>query len=147
VIKASQAISGDIVLEKLIDTLMRTAIEHAVAQRGLLIIPGVGEQRIEAEARSDRDNVAVDFRHSLVTSSELPDSLLRYGIRTKQSVTLSDASAEHLFSADEYFRRKSPRSVLCLPLVKQRQLTGILYFENNLAPGVFTPNRVSHRTE
>jgi PAS domain S-box-containing protein len=143
VIKASQAISGEIVLEKLIDTLMRTAIEHAGAERGLLILSRDAEQRIEAEARSDHDKVAVHFRQSAVTSLELPDSLFRYVIRTKETVTLNDASAENLFSGDEYFHRKSCRSVLCLPLVKQRQLIGILYFENRLAPGVFTPNRLA----
>ncbi len=143
VVKASQAISGEIVLESLINTLMRTAIEEAGAERGLLILPGVDEQRIEAEARSVSDQVAVHFRRSAVTPLELPDSLIRYVIRTKESVNLSDASAENLFSGDEYFRRKSARSVLCLPLVRQRQLTGILYFENNLAPGVFRPDRLA----
>jgi PAS domain S-box-containing protein len=143
VIKVSQAISGEIVPENLIDTLMRTAIEHAGAEQGVLILLRDAQPLIEAEARTDRDEVTVQFRRSLASSSDLPISLLRYVIRTKESVTLSDASAENLFSEDEYFRRKSPRSVLCLPLVKQRQLTGILYFENNLAPGVFTPNRLA----
>jgi PAS domain S-box-containing protein len=143
VIKVSQAISGEIVLEGLIDTLMRAAIEQAGAERGVLILLRDAEQLIEAEARTDRDEVTVHFRRSLVSSSDLPISLLRYVIRTKESVTLSDASAENLFSEDEYFRRKSPGSVLCLPLVKQRQLTGILYFENNLTPGVFTANRLA----
>jgi PAS domain S-box-containing protein len=143
VIKVFQAISGKIVLESLIDTLMRTAIEHAGAEHGVLILLRDAEPLIEAEARTDRDEVTVHFPRSFVSSSDLPNSLLRYVIRTKESVTLSDASAENLFSEDEYFRRKSPRSVLCLPLVKQRQLTGILYFENNLAPGVFTPNRMA----
>jgi PAS domain S-box-containing protein len=143
VIKVSQAISGEIVLGNLIDTLMRTAIEHAGAEHGVLILLRDAQEQIEAEARTDRDDVTVHFRRSLVSSSDLPISLLRYVIRTKESVTLSDASAESLFSEDEYFRRKSPRSVLCLPLVKQRQITGILYFENNLAPGVFTSNRLA----
>jgi PAS domain S-box-containing protein len=143
VIKVSHAISGEIVLENLIDALMRTAIEHAGAEQGVLILLRDAQQHIEAEARTDRNEVSVHFRRSLVSSSDLPISLLRYVIRTKQSVTLSDASAENLFSEDEYIRRKIPRSVLCLPLVKQRQLTGILYFENNLAPGVFTPNRLA----
>jgi PAS domain S-box-containing protein len=143
VVKVSQVISGEIVLEKLIEKLMQTAIEHAGAERGILILPRDSEQRIEAEARSDRDKVTVHFGQKLVTPSELPDSLIRYVVRTMQSVTLNDASAENLFSEDEYFRRKSARSVLCLPLVKQCQLTGILYFENNLAPGVFTSNRLA----
>jgi GAF domain-containing protein len=110
---------------------------------GLLILQKDGEQQIEAEARSDLDKVALHFHRSALTSFELPVSLLRYVIRTKECVSLSDASAENLFSEDEYFRRKSPRSVLCLPLIKQQQLTGVLYLENNLAPGVLTPARLA----
>ncbi|HTD56631.1 MAG TPA: GAF domain-containing protein, partial [Silvibacterium sp.] len=144
IIKVSQATSGEIVLEKLINTVMRTALEQAGAERSLLILSRGVEHRIEAEARSDRDKVVIHcHRQLLITPSELPESLLRYVIRTQESVILSDASAENIFSEDEYIRRKCPRSVLCLPLIKQRQLMGILYFENNLAPGVFTPNRLA----
>ena len=64
-------------------------------------------------------------------------------IRTKESVILDDASAQNAFSADAYIRGSHPRSVLCLPLVKQAELVGLLYLENNLAPGVFTPVRTS----
>jgi PAS domain S-box-containing protein len=143
VIKVFQAISGEIVQEKLVDTLMRTAIEQAGAERGLLILPGVAEQRVEAEVRCASDRVAVHSRQSIVTPFELPDSLIRYVSRTKRCVTLSDASAENLFAEDEYFRRNSPRSVLCLPVVKQGDLIAILYFENNLVPGAFTPDRLA----
>src|SRR6266478_5224569 len=143
VIKVSQAISGEIVLQKLINKLMRIALEQAGAERGLLILARGKQQRIEAEASSDRGNVTVHFRRSLVTPSELPESLFRYVIRTQQSVTLADALTENLFSEDEYIRRKRPRSVFCLPLIKQRKLMGVLYLENNLAPGVFTPNRLA----
>jgi PAS domain S-box-containing protein len=143
VIKVSQAISGEIVLQKLINKLMRITLEQAGAERGLLILARGKEQRIEAEASSDRGNVTVHFRRSLVTPSELPESLFRYVIRTQQSVTLADALTENLFSEDEYIRRKRPRSVFCLPLIKQRKLMGVLYLENSLAPGVFTPNRLA----
>jgi GAF domain-containing protein len=78
-----------------------------------------------------------------VAPSELPESLFRHVIRTQQSVTLADALTENLFSEDEYIRQKHPRSVFCLPLIKQRKLIGVLYLENNLAPGVFTPNRLA----
>src|SRR5260370_37412412 len=122
---------------------MVIAIEHAGAERGLLMLPHGEEHRIEAEARTGRDRVEVYLRQRVVTPSELPESLLRYVIRTQESVILSDASAENIFSEDEYIRRKWPRSGLCLPLIKQRQVIGILYFENNLAPGVFTPNRLA----
>jgi PAS domain S-box-containing protein len=79
----------------------------------------------------------------LVTPSDLPDSLLHYVIRTQESVILDDASTQNLFSQDEYVRQQCPRSVLCLPLVKQTKLMGVLYLENKLAPRVFTPKRLA----
>jgi len=143
VLKASQAVSGEIVLEKLINKLMQIALEQAGAERGLLILARGNEQLIEAEARSDHDKVTVHFRRSLVTPSELPESLLRYVSRTQESVILGDASTENLFSGDEYIQRKRPRSVFCIPLIKQGRLVGVLYLENSLAPGVFTSGRLA----
>ena len=143
VFRAAQAVSGEIVVEKLIETLLTIAIEQAGAERGLLILPRGVEQWIEAEARSIGDRIEVHFRQALITSSDLPESLLRYVIRTQESLILRDASVENVFSEDEYLRRNRPRSVLCLPLIKQRQLMGILYLENNLAPDVFAPDRLA----
>ena len=143
VVKASHAVAGEIVLEKLIETLMVIALEHAGAERGLLILPHGEELRIAAEARTGRDGVEVQLQDALVTPSDLPDSLLRYVIRTQESVILDDASVQNLFSQDEYVRRQLPRSVLCLPLVKQAKLMGVLYLENKLAPRVFTPKRLA----
>ena len=142
VFKASQAVSSEIVIEKLSETLLIIALEQAGADRALLISPRGDEQWIEAEATSVGDKVGVHFRESLMIPSELPGSLLRYVVRTQEKVILSDASADHLFFEDEYFRRNRPRSVLCLPLIKQRQLIGSLYLENNLVPNVFAPNRL-----
>src|SRR6202011_6107474 len=71
------------------------------------------------------------------------DSLLRYVIRTQESVILDDASVQNLFLQDEYVRRQLPRSILCLPLVKQAKLMGVLYLENKLAPCVFTAKRLA----
>jgi PAS domain S-box-containing protein len=143
VIKVSQTVSGEIVLEKLIDTLMRTAIEHAGAERGLLILPRGEDLLIAAEAKTGRDGIDVQQQDALVTPSDLPDSLLRYVIRTQESVILDDASTQNQFSQDEYVRQQRPRSVLCLPLVKQSKLMGVLYLENGLAPHVFTPKRLA----
>jgi PAS domain S-box-containing protein len=143
VMKASQAIAGEIVLEKLIKTLMTIAVEHAGAERGLLILPHGEELRIAAEARTSRDGVDVQLRQAAATPVELPESLLHYVIRTQQSVILDDASSQNLFPDDPYILQKRPRSLLCLPLVKQTKLMGALYLENNLAPRVFTPKRLA----
>jgi PAS domain S-box-containing protein len=143
VIKASQAVSGEIVIDRLIETLMRIAIEHAGAERGLLILLRGDAIQIEAKARTDEKMVEVTVRQEAVTPAEIPESLLHTVIRMRQSVILDDASVENPFSADDYIREKRARSVLCLPLVKQTHLIGVLYLENNLASHVFTPARIS----
>jgi predicted ATPase/signal transduction histidine kinase/CheY-like chemotaxis protein/HPt (histidine-containing phosphotransfer) domain-containing protein len=143
VIKASHAVSGEIVLEKLIETLLVIAVEHAGAERGLLILPHGEEFRIEAEARTARNKVEVQLQHVPVTPGELPESLFRYVVRTLESVILDDALLRNLFSEDVYIRQRRVRSILCLPLVKQAKLMGVLYLENNLTPHVFTPTRLA----
>jgi PAS domain S-box-containing protein len=143
VLKAAQAVSSEIVLGELIKTLLRIAIEHAGAERGLLILLQGDEPRIAAEATIGRGQVEVALRDGAPTPTELPESVLHYVIRTRGSAILDDASAQNHFSADEYIRRKHARSLLCLPLVKQSKLIGVLYLENNLASLVFTPARIS----
>ncbi len=143
VIKVSQAVSGEIVLEKLIDTLMRTAIELAGAGRGLLILAVGDGYRIEAEVTTSNNTVTVGQRQASVTAADLPESILHYVIRTKESVLLHDAAAANPFSADKYIHQHHARSILCLPLLKQGRLAGVLYLENNLTAHVFTPDRVA----
>jgi len=143
VIKVSQAVSGEIVLEKLIDTLMRTAIEHAGAERGVLILPRGAEQRIEAEARTSGDTVAVRLRDESVAATTLPESIVHYVVHTRESVILDDAASRNPFSADPHIRQHHARSILCLPLINQAKLIGVLYLENSLTPHVFTPARIA----
>jgi PAS domain S-box-containing protein len=148
VVKASQAISSEIVLPQLIEKLVRIAVEHAAADRGLLILHRGGasgdEPRIEAEAVTGGvEKMEVVLRHSDVTSADMPQSALQYVIRTQEHVLLDDASADSVYSKDEYVRQKRSKSILCLPIVKQTRLIGTLYLENNLTSGAFTPERVS----
>jgi len=143
VIKVSQAVSSEIVLEKLINTLMRTAIEHAGAERGLLILPRDLEQRIEAEAITSGDTIIVRLREAFEAEAAVPESIIHYVVRTQESLILDDASAENPFSTDPYIRRHHALSILCLPLINQAKLIAVLYLENNLAPHVFTPTRIA----
>jgi PAS domain S-box-containing protein len=143
VIKVSQAVSGEIVLEKLLEMLMRTALEQAGAERGLLILSRGAEQRIAAEATTVGDLVTVHLRDEGAAAAVLPESVLRYVLRTRESVVLDDASSHNPFSTDPYIVENYLRSMLCLPLSNQGKLTGILYLENNLTPRVFTPDRVA----
>jgi PAS domain S-box-containing protein len=142
VIKVSQAVSGEIILDRLLDTLMRTALEQAGAERGLLIVRSGTEQRIAVEAVTGPDGVAVRLGDEPVTPAALPLSILRYVLHARNSVVLDDAAEQNPFSADPYLAERCARSVLCLPLLNQAHVIGVLYLENSLAPRVFTPARI-----
>jgi PAS domain S-box-containing protein len=143
VIKVSQAISGEIVLEKLLDTLMRTAIEHAGAERGLLILARGAELRIEAEATTGGETTVVRLCDGPIAAAALPESVLHYVLRVRESVILDNAAAHSPFDADPYIRERQARSILCLPLINRGKLVGVLYLENNLTPRAFAPTRIA----
>ena len=143
VVKASQALSSEVVLAKLIERLMRIAVEHAGAERGLLILMRGDVPQIEAEATTGHGGVAVAVRQSVITPSDLAQSALNYVIRTLDGVLLNNASADSVYSRDEYVRLRCSKSILCLPILKQTRLAGVLYLENELTPDAFTPDRVA----
>lgn len=143
VIKASHTISGEILIDKLVETLMVTTVEHAGAERGLLIIQRGEESRVEAEATTQLDAVTVGLLGRTMSPSDLPQTVLHYVLRTQELVILNDAAVPNPFSGDGYLVNHGVRSLLCLPLVKQATLVGMLYLENNVASNVFTPSRVA----
>jgi predicted ATPase/two-component sensor histidine kinase len=143
VVKSSQAVSGEAGLEKLMETLMVIVLQHAGAERGLLILPRGDGWRIEAEATAGRDEVRVRLRGTVVAPQELPASIFQVVLRTAEPVLLGDAQTAADFLADPYVVQHRVRSALCVPLMKQAQLVGALYLENNLTPHAFTPARVA----
>ncbi len=142
VIKVSQAVSGEIVLDKLLHTLMRTAIEQAGAERGLLILVQATEPRIAAEATTSGDAVTVRVGDQAVTGAMLPETILRYVLHTQETIILDDA-ARSRFAGDPYIRQRLARSIVCLPLINRANVIGVLFLENNLAPQVFAPPQIA----
>jgi PAS domain S-box-containing protein len=142
-VKALQAVSREIDLGRLTETLMVIALEQAGAERGLLFLSRSQELVIEAEATTSDANIQVVLAQAFATLPKFPESILRYVVRTRDRVILDDASAESPFSHDDYVRVKCPRSILCVPLVKMDALIGVLYLENNLTPRVFTSGRLA----
>jgi PAS domain S-box-containing protein len=143
VLKVSHAVSGEMVLDRLLDRLMRAAIEHAGAERGLLIARRDDELQILARAATSGATVIVDLGENVETKVALPLALVRYVMRTRDTLILEDASSQNVFSADPYLVRHRARSILCLPLINRGKLIGVLYLENNFAPRVFGPSRIA----
>ncbi|MBE8968550.1 PAS domain S-box protein [Nostocales cyanobacterium LEGE 12452] len=143
VMKASQAISREIELKQLLRSLMQTLIENAGAQTGYLILENSGEWSIEAacELNTDENACATQVLQSIPIADQLPESIIQYVIRTLKPVTLNDATREGAFINEPYIQQNQPQSIFCLPLLNQAKLVGVLYLENRLAAGVFTPER------
>ncbi|HEX5750336.1 MAG TPA: AAA family ATPase [Archangium sp.] len=137
-VKAQQAISGEIVLERMATTLLRVAIENAGAQRGALLLPRGDALQIVALSGTTSEDSAAEG-----DEPRLPWSLISYVKRTREHVLIGDASQPHPFAADPWLARGRARSVLCLPLLRHEEFRGVLYLENELAPDAFTPARLS----
>jgi PAS domain S-box-containing protein len=142
VLKASQTISGEIMLDKLLDRLMKIVIENAGAQRGCFILSKAGEWVIEAEGAVEAAEVALLQATPIEQVANLPQTIINYVARTQESVVLNDARRSEQYAADDYIIRHQPKSVMCMPLLNQGKLTGILYLENNLTTDAFTPDRL-----
>jgi PAS domain S-box-containing protein len=143
VMKASQAISSEIELDRLLAALMKILIENAGAQTGFLILETSGEWAIEAAYElNDRQNIGnLRVLQSIPIANRLPESMIQYVIRTHESVILNDATHEGNFINEPYIQHHKTQSILCLPLLNQTKLVGVLYLENQLATGAFTPDR------
>jgi PAS domain S-box-containing protein len=143
VMKTAQAISSEIELEQLLSSLMQILIENAGAQTGCLLLENAGEWRIDAvcELVESERVCTTQVLQSTPIMNRLPESIIQYVIRTHESVILNDATREGHFIHDPYIQNNQTQSLLCLPLLKQGKLVGVLYLENQLAAGAFTPER------
>jgi predicted ATPase/signal transduction histidine kinase/tRNA A-37 threonylcarbamoyl transferase component Bud32 len=147
VIKASQALSGQLELEQSIETLMRILLENVGAQTGALILCRNGALEIEARAskcqNDDRELQITSLQAIPVEStSDIPSGLIHYVWRTSQTVVLDDAVECATFSTDPYILEYRPKSLLCTPICNQGKTIGLLYLENNLTRGAFTRDRL-----
>lgn len=141
-LRASQELSGHTDNAALADTLLRVALEQAGAARALLVLPVGGGWRCVARASMGPGALQIEARELPLAQAGLPESLLHFVLRTRETVLLDDALASAQFRDDPFVQRARPRSVLCMPLLRQGKLNGVLYLENALAPGLFTPVRV-----
>ena len=143
VLKANQTISGEINLEKLLENMMGIVMENAGAGRGLLILKNERGLFIEAEDIVDRkDAFRVMQSEPLVDGGNYSMAVINYALRTRENIVLDDAARSGNFTSDVYITRTGLKSLLCMPLLYQGEFSGLLYLENNLATGAFTPDRI-----
>ncbi|MDJ0597268.1 MAG: AAA family ATPase [Crocosphaera sp.] len=148
ILKASQVISGEIILKNLIEKLMKTIIENAGAQRGFLLLENNKNWFIEAEGNIDQESVTILQSIPLNSSEQincdikLSIPIINYVAHTQESIVLNNATQKGKFTQTSYIIRNQPKSILCTPILNQGKLNGIIYLENNLTTDAFTPERV-----
>jgi predicted ATPase/signal transduction histidine kinase/tRNA A-37 threonylcarbamoyl transferase component Bud32 len=141
VLKAAQAISSEILLDRLLDRLMGILIENAGARRGVLVMNRDRALAVQA-VRSVDDEPPPSLPAPITRGDLVSEAVVSYVARTGESIVISDARTDARFMTDPYVAFRRPRSVLCTPLVNQGKLLAVVYLEHDLAPGVFTANRI-----
>ncbi|MDW9594967.1 AAA family ATPase [Sinorhizobium meliloti] len=141
--RASRVLSSEMVLSKLIEKLMHLSVQHAGAERGALLLFSNGELNIEATAATERGEIAVTLERRRHSPSDLPNSILKYVLRTKTPAVLNDLPSGAFDVSDAYFHGRRPRSILCIPIFNATEIIGLLYAENGLTSGVFSPDRIA----
>ena len=141
-IKASQAITSEIVLDKLLARLIKILLENAAAQKAVLMLYKDGNLFIQATCTAEGNQADVLQAVPVEVSQNLPVSIVNYVARTQKHLVLNNAASDGFFAEDPYILSYKPKSILCNPVIYQGKLTGILYLENNLAVAAFSPARL-----
>ncbi|MEG4858225.1 AAA family ATPase [Microcoleus sp. K1-B6] len=142
VVKASQAVSSEIILSRLLEKLVQLVQENAGAQKVLFLAKTGNQLFIEAALIGQFNDVTVLQSLPVAESDILPISLINYVERTQKYLVLDDATRTDQFQFDPYIATNQPLSILVLPIIHQGNLTGIFYLENNLTKGAFTSDRL-----
>jgi PAS domain S-box-containing protein len=140
--KASQAISSEIVLDRLLKTFMKMVVENVGAQAGSLILQSDGRLLVKAHCAVDQNEVLLEPFLPVAEADYVSDEIVAYVARTRKHLVLNDAAEEGIFTNDSYIKSYRPRSILCAPILHKSELIGALYLENNLISKAFTPERL-----
>ncbi|MBL6445638.1 AAA family ATPase [Fulvivirga sp. 29W222] len=142
ILKAATAIASEIKLAKVLDKLLRIVIENAGAEKGVLLQKKDGEIFVSAKGTTNNEKVEIFENTKAEDLNDLPQSIIQYSARIKEAVIIDNINTDNRFTNDPYIQKADLRSILCSPILVQNELIGIIYLENNLVVGAFTPKRL-----
>ena len=143
IIKISNLLSSEREYEKLVKKMMKIVMENTGAQKGFFLVRGGDKLFVKAEANiSNEDCIVMDDMGLDAFENYISKSIVNYVFRTEESVVINDGINDNFFPNDPYIKEFRPKSILCIPVLTQNKLGGILYFENNLITGTFTKDRI-----
>jgi predicted ATPase/signal transduction histidine kinase/tRNA A-37 threonylcarbamoyl transferase component Bud32 len=142
VIKVSQAISGEVYLDRLLHRLIGFLIENAGATRGVLILKRDNGLFIEADGTTELGSTVVLHSLPVDDCGSISVPIVNFVARTHEHLVLDDAANSGRFTHDPYIMERASKSIICTPIINQGRMTGVLYLENDLATGAFTEQRL-----
>lgn len=142
VMKAAQAISREIVLDRLVHALLEIMLENVGARRGFFLLMRDGRLFVEAECEPDRTAISLSGMTLADNESRMSGAIINYVVRTGETIVLANAAIAGQFTRDPYVIKAAPKSILCAPLTNQGQIMGVIYLENSLTEGAFTAERL-----
>ncbi|GBL35404.1 atrial natriuretic peptide receptor 1 [Filimonas sp.] len=142
IFKASTTISGEIVFEKLVEKLLKIIVENAGAQKVFLILNDQGKLKAEAIANYEQEAVQLLNSKPLEEIDNMAHSVVQLVFHTGETIILNDAGTDTRFAKDTYIQKQKTKSILCLPIKQYGKTLALLYLENNIASGAFTPARL-----
>jgi predicted ATPase/serine phosphatase RsbU (regulator of sigma subunit) len=131
VVRATETIAAELSLDRVLERLMRTLSESAGGQRGFLLLDTSDGMRFAASLAGDPVEVRLGLDEALSATRQLATSVVQYVTRTRAPIVVDEATSDPRFRSDPYVVQRRPKSVLCAPLLRRGQVTGILYLENN----------------
>ena len=141
-LKASEAISSTLELEPLLEILLGILMENAGAQTAALILETEGQSLIAARGSAEQVECFLPLSLPVEKAGSLSLSIISWVKQSREHLVLDNAAREERFAGDDYIQRERPKSILCAPITHQSALSGIIYLENNLVEGAFTPRRL-----
>lgn len=143
IVKIAQILSSEMNYERLVMKMMQIVMENAGAQRALFLAQEGLELKVEAVGEMDGAKINVQvLSDDAMRQPDFSLGIINYVLRTEDSVVIEQAATDRLFANDPYIIARQPVSLLCLPVLTQKKVIGVLYFENNLMKGAFTPERI-----
>jgi len=142
VLRAAHSISREIDLRQLVQRVLGAIQESAGASYGVLVLRRDDGLYVEAIGRDREISVLGEGSGRLEESGAVPRSVLSYVLRTREPMVLDNAQHSSEFLRDPYIQAHRVASILCAPLDERGQVDGLIYLENNLAAGIFSPRRL-----
>jgi diguanylate cyclase (GGDEF)-like protein len=144
IIKASQAISGEIILNRLLEKILRLIAENAGAETAIFIEKNKSDWIVTAKLAMEHNEVKFEILNiPLSTAQNIPQTIIQFSIRSGETVVLSNATESNQYKNDAYVLHAQPKSILCLPVVYKDNIHSIIYLENNLTMGAFSEDRIT----